>query len=355
MTRVCPCPCASTGTGAPHTSSAAQAASVLERLVKTDENNLEALRTVARIRSALGEKQKALDALRASFFISPFDYKLHAQAGELSVDLKDHAQALTEFQVALALQPPNIAEANYNVAAAYHALGRQHGLQRADREHRAGGQRSRLRGQEPDRERLLAALTPLYFGRTAGFISDTLDMTTDQAERVIDDQARQFEELKPYLVSRWNEMRSATGGSANAFEALTKDGVSSLTPEQRDEITRYHDQLLRELVAADSGRPTTFGWGPRFLHSTGQFHKGGPATGVYLQVTGPGSDIAKRTRIHHNYFYNHQFSGANGGESIRLGYSHKQSKSAYAVSAPAAQAQQGQGGGQQGACPASRV
>ncbi|MDE0546812.1 glucose-6-phosphate isomerase [Microbacterium sp. C7(2022)] len=43
-------------------------------------------------------------------------------------------------------------------------------------------------------------------------------------------------------------------------------------------------QGLRELVAADSGRPTTFGWGPRFLHSTGQFHKGGPATGVFLQI-----------------------------------------------------------------------
>ena len=41
-------------------------------------------------------------------------------------------------------------------------------------------------------------------------------------------------------------------------------------------------QGLRELVAADSGRPTTFGWGPRFLHSTGQYHKGGPAQGVYL-------------------------------------------------------------------------
>ena len=63
---------------------------------------------------------------------------------------------------------------------------------------------------DADRERLLAALTPLYFGRTAGFISDTLDMTTDQAERVIDDQARQFEELKPYLVTRWSEMRSST-------------------------------------------------------------------------------------------------------------------------------------------------
>jgi len=43
-------------------------------------------------------------------------------------------------------------------------------------------------------------------------------------------------------------------------------------------------QGLRELVAADSGRPTTFGWGPRFLHSTGQYHKGGPAQGVFLQI-----------------------------------------------------------------------
>ena len=29
----------------------------------------------------------------------------------------------------------------------------------------------------------------------------------------------------------------------------------------------------------------TFGWGPRFLHSTGQYHKGGAPEGVYLQVT----------------------------------------------------------------------
>jgi glycosyltransferase involved in cell wall biosynthesis len=59
-----------------------------------------------------------------------------------------------------------------------------------------------------DREELLAALTPLYFGRTAGFIAETLEMTTDQAERVIDAQAREFEELKPYLVGRWRELRA---------------------------------------------------------------------------------------------------------------------------------------------------
>ncbi|WP_422735911.1 glucose-6-phosphate isomerase [Micromonospora sp. WMMD729] len=43
---------------------------------------------------------------------------------------------------------------------------------------------------------------------------------------------------------------------------------------------------LRPLLAGASGRPVTFGWGPRFLHSTGQYHKGGPQVGSYLQVTG---------------------------------------------------------------------
>ncbi|WP_434967156.1 glucose-6-phosphate isomerase [Janibacter indicus] len=42
---------------------------------------------------------------------------------------------------------------------------------------------------------------------------------------------------------------------------------------------------VADALAERVGRPVTFGWGPRFLHSTGQYHKGGPATGVYLQVT----------------------------------------------------------------------
>jgi len=43
---------------------------------------------------------------------------------------------------------------------------------------------------------------------------------------------------------------------------------------------------VRHAIAARTGRPTTFGWGPRFLHSTGQFHKGGSPVGVFLQITG---------------------------------------------------------------------
>ena len=61
-------------------------------------------------------------------------------------------------------------------------------------------------------------------------------------------------------------------------------------------LDRHRDAALadvRDGLATRTGRPVTFGWGPRFLHSTGQYHKGGPPTGVYVQVTGqPEADLA---------------------------------------------------------------
>jgi glucose-6-phosphate isomerase len=43
---------------------------------------------------------------------------------------------------------------------------------------------------------------------------------------------------------------------------------------------------IRPALSIRTGRPVTFGWGPRFLHSTGQYHKGGHPQGVFLQITG---------------------------------------------------------------------
>ena len=43
-------------------------------------------------------------------------------------------------------------------------------------------------------------------------------------------------------------------------------------------------QKLREAFVAVSKVPVTIGWGPRFLHSTGQFHKGGSPGGVFIQL-----------------------------------------------------------------------
>ncbi len=44
-------------------------------------------------------------------------------------------------------------------------------------------------------------------------------------------------------------------------------------------------QEIRSMLQDGLHIPTTLGYGPRFLHSTGQFHKGGPNTGLFLQLT----------------------------------------------------------------------
>jgi transaldolase / glucose-6-phosphate isomerase len=46
-------------------------------------------------------------------------------------------------------------------------------------------------------------------------------------------------------------------------------------------------QSLRTLLRDRFHIATTTGYGPRFLHSTGQLHKGGPNTGVFMQLTAP--------------------------------------------------------------------
>jgi hypothetical protein len=46
---------------------------------------------------------------------------------------------------------------------------------------------------------------------------------------------------------------------------------------------------LRAKVIERHHTATTWGYGPRFLHSTGQFHKGGPATGRFLQLVHDGT------------------------------------------------------------------
>lgn len=97
---------------------------------------------------------------------------------------------------------------------------------------------------------------------------------------------------------------------AVAMSALGYDTVSTTVPAAVREllslvaddgyvsIHAYADreagtglETIRDTIAAASGgRPTTFGWGPRFLHSTGQYHKGGPAQGVFIQIVESGTD-----------------------------------------------------------------
>jgi glucose-6-phosphate isomerase len=59
-----------------------------------------------------------------------------------------------------------------------------------------------------------------------------------------------------------------------------------------DRIADASAAVLRTELARRTGVQTTFGWGPRFLHSTGQYHKGGHQNGTFLELTGePERDI----------------------------------------------------------------
>ena len=54
-----------------------------------------------------------------------------------------------------------------------------------------------------------------------------------------------------------------------------------------------YDDAVRDLRVALRERTkctTTFGYGPRYLHSTGQYHKGGPANGLFIQLYQPGTE-----------------------------------------------------------------
>ena len=101
-------------------------------------------------------------------------------------------------------------------------------------------------------------------------------------------------------------------GDGNTLVASLKNLIATTDAQGYIAIMAYLDRRddaaiakLREILSAKSGRPVSFGWGPRFLHSTGQFHKGGQQNGSFLQITGecknnfeiPGRDFDFKTLL----------------------------------------------------------
>ena len=66
--------------------------------------------------------------------------------------------------------------------------------------------------------------------------------------------------------------------------------ILAYLPQDRDIEARL--QRIRDRIRGATGAATTLGFGPRFLHSTGQLHKGGPDAAVFLQITAePSKDL----------------------------------------------------------------
>ncbi len=103
-------------------------AEALESLIKVDENDYDSLKRLAQLKLESGEKPRALELLKMSFYVNPFETSAHAMTGDLLMELGATGgaeKAVREFQIALAANPPNIAEAQYNLARAYFTAGKK--------------------------------------------------------------------------------------------------------------------------------------------------------------------------------------------------------------------------------------
>jgi hypothetical protein len=88
-----------------------------------------------------------------------------------------------------------------------------------------------------------------------------------------------------------SQVKVDDGNAISALLAKVKPGDYVALTEYFAESTARNERIakIRETIARELHVATTTGYGPRFLHSTGQLHKGGADNGVFLQLTGGGS------------------------------------------------------------------
>ena len=101
----------------------AEAAATLETFARYNETDAGALAKLARLKIELGDRKGAVEALKQSFYIQPFDPSLHKLAGGVYLELGNPTEAIREFRVQIALAPPDLAEAHYDLARSLEAAG----------------------------------------------------------------------------------------------------------------------------------------------------------------------------------------------------------------------------------------
>ena len=123
---------------------------------------------------------------------------------------------------------------------------------------------------------------------------------------------KQWKGILPEFIAPHSDKEIAIFGGENSLDQSLRALIDNVPAGGYISIQAYLDrkddkriQELRRILSAKSALPVTFGWGPRFLHSTGQFHKGGQPNGAFLQITGdchanfeiPGSDFSFETLL----------------------------------------------------------
>nr|WP_092533824.1 glucose-6-phosphate isomerase [Amycolatopsis arida] len=114
------------------------------------------------------------------------------------------------------------------------------------------------------------------------------------ARSLLDDPDQLGSGSPPSTVDGPVEIHASAGATGDGgLTEVLRDFLDTVPERGYVAVQAYLDRLddasaalLRSELARVTGVQTTFGWGPRFLHSTGQYHKGGHQNGIFLQVTG---------------------------------------------------------------------
>ena len=126
------------------------------------------------------------------------------------------------------------------------------------------------------------------------FIQPGVEAAKNYARRIIAEytEKKSMPEQKPDLATAQGDVYGNTNGAtlAEALDNFLKQATSgdyvclqiylSPSPEIDAAISR-----LREAISQKYSLPVTFGYGPRYLHSTGQLHKGDSGNGLFIQLT----------------------------------------------------------------------
>jgi glucose-6-phosphate isomerase len=140
-------------------------------------------------------------------------------------------------------------------------------------------------------------LATAYAGYLIGIDPFNQPNVTESKENTKRILAEGLPEERPHAVDGAVEIygshsTTVTGALGELLLNADSDGAYIAVMAYLDRIYDADVAKLRAELAERTGAPVTWGWGPRFLHSTGQFHKGGRQTGVFLQLTGEvGEDL----------------------------------------------------------------
>ncbi len=116
------------------------------------------------------------------------------------------------------------------------------------------------------------------------------------------DETGQLPEKAPFFEGDGVKLFAGDAYAQTLTSAVKSDGIEGLLAAHLERIKpgdylginayvemneQNHEvlQAIRHAVRDSKRVATTLGYGPRFLHSTGQLHKGGPNSGVFLQIT----------------------------------------------------------------------